>query len=228
LCEALEEDKNDVNEGVEDGARVCAAWDGATGKEGIVVERTTYGQYGRCSLSRSNCRAFGGSAVLGPFSDARFIRGVEMIAQSPSRLWHKEQCKSDVSLRRSGDTLGGLKRLGVSSNNARWVGVLVRVVLLCLTGRRGVRGSGSADEISAGETEDARDVYGERLVDWGDGCAEATRDQPNNDERMALEDGTGRVDSCWIDDSSSAGFSGPTFSLAGDSAPTEAITDRKD
>ena len=46
VCEAFEEDKNDVNEGVEDAARVCvcAALAGAIGKEGIVVDRTTYGQ----------------------------------------------------------------------------------------------------------------------------------------------------------------------------------------
>lgn len=64
-------------------------------------------------------------------------------------------------------------------------------------------------------------------MDWGKGCAEGTRDQPNNDVRMALEDGPGGDDSFCIDDSSSARFSGPVFSLADDSAPTEAMTDRR-
>jgi hypothetical protein len=43
VCEAFDEDKNDGNEGVEEVARVWAALAGATGKEGIVVDRTTYG-----------------------------------------------------------------------------------------------------------------------------------------------------------------------------------------
>jgi hypothetical protein len=34
VCEAFEEDKNDVNEGVEEAARMCAALAGAIGKEG--------------------------------------------------------------------------------------------------------------------------------------------------------------------------------------------------
>ena len=56
--ELLDKDRNDVNEGVEEGTLVCVALVGATGKEGTVVERTTYGQYGRCSLSKSIWRAF--------------------------------------------------------------------------------------------------------------------------------------------------------------------------
>lgn len=47
MCEALEEDKNDVNEGMEETTRVCAALAGATRKEGIVVDRTLCGLYGR-------------------------------------------------------------------------------------------------------------------------------------------------------------------------------------
>jgi hypothetical protein len=222
VCDALEEDKNDVNEGVEEDARVCAALAGATGKEGIVVERTTYGQYGRCSLSKSICRAFGGIAVLS--SVVRLARGVEIIAQSPSRLWHKEQCKSEASLRWSGVTLPrGLHGVGVSGNE---VGVLVWVVLLLRAeGRRGVRGGGGVKENSAGATEEARDKKGEGVVDWG--CTDDTRDQPNNDVRMALEDGPGGGASFCIDDSSSGGFSSPVFSSAGNSAPTDAITDRR-
>lgn len=109
-----------MNDGVEEGARVCAALAGATGKEGIVVERTTYGQYGRCSLSKSICRAFGGTAVLGLSSVMRLARGVEIIAQSPSRLWHKEQYKSEVSLPRSGATLPrGVHGVDISGNDTR-------------------------------------------------------------------------------------------------------------
>ena len=130
-----------MNEGVEEAARVCAALAGAIGKEGIVVDRTTYGQYGRCSLSKSSFRAFGGMAVLGLSSVVRLARGVEIIAQSPSRLWHKVQCKSEASLRRSGVTLP--RGPHISDNDARRVGVLVWVVLLLRPeGRRGVRGKG--------------------------------------------------------------------------------------
>ena len=169
MCNALEEDKNDVNEGVEEDAREWAALAGAIGKEGIVVERTTYGQYGRCSLSKSICRAFGGTVVLGLSSIARLARGVEIIAQSPSRLWHKEQCKSEVSFRRSGATLPrGLHGVGVCGNDPRCVGVLIWLVLLLRPeGRRGVRGGVGVEENSAGATEEARDKKGEEVVDWG-------------------------------------------------------------
>jgi hypothetical protein len=80
-------------------------------------------------------------------------------------------------------------------------------------------------ENSAGATEEARDKKGEGVVDWG--CTDDTRDQPNNDVRMALEDGPGGGASFCIDDSSSGGFSSPVFSSAGNSAPTDAITDRR-
>lgn len=55
-------DVNDVSDGVEEGALKHWASVGATGKEGTVDERTTYGQYGRCSLSKSTWRAFGSRA----------------------------------------------------------------------------------------------------------------------------------------------------------------------
>ena len=113
MCEAFEEDKNDVNEGVEEAARVCAALAGTIGKEGIIVDRTTYGQYGRCSLSKSSCRALGGTLS----SVVRFARGVENVAQSPSRLWHKVHCKSEASFRRSGAALP--RGLHISDNDAR-------------------------------------------------------------------------------------------------------------
>ena len=58
----LDVEKNDVNDGVEDGTLECWALIGPTGREGTVVERTTYGQYGRCSPSKSIWRAFEGGA----------------------------------------------------------------------------------------------------------------------------------------------------------------------
>jgi len=118
----LEEDRNDVNEGVEEGNLVCV---GTTGREGIVVERTTYGQYGRCSLSKSIWRPFWGSAELVLSSVGLPERGIEPTAQRPSRLRHKEQCNSEVSFRRSGATLLlGLEGIGVSRDTAREDGVL--------------------------------------------------------------------------------------------------------
>jgi hypothetical protein len=84
VCEAFEEDKNDGNKGVEDAARVCAALAGATSEEGIVVDRTTYGENGRCSLSKSSCRALGGTAVLGLSSIVQLARGRNYCPESKS------------------------------------------------------------------------------------------------------------------------------------------------
>lgn len=154
----------------------------------------------------------------------RLARGVEIIAQSPSRLWHKVQCKSEASLRRSGVTLP--RGLHSSESDARRIGVLGWVVLLLRAeGRRGVRGRGrvEVEGLSTGATDEARDREGEAVVDGGKGCVDDTRDQPNNDVRMALEDGPGGDDSC-MGDSSSAGLSGP---LEVGSSPTDAITDRR-
>ena len=55
-------------------------------------------------------------------------------------------------------------------------------------------------------------------------CTEDTRDQPNNEGRIALEDGSGGGDSFRMGESSSAGFSGPVFSLKIGSSLTDAIT----
>jgi len=76
-------DVNDVSDGVEEGALKCWAFVGAMGKEGTAVERTTYGQYGRCSLSRSISRAFGGRAEPVLLS---VVGGAELMAQRPIRL----------------------------------------------------------------------------------------------------------------------------------------------
>ena len=69
MCEAFEVDRNDVNEGVEEDARVCTALGGATSSEGMVVDRTTYGQNGRYTLSRSSCRAL----RVQPYSDSLLL-----------------------------------------------------------------------------------------------------------------------------------------------------------
>ena len=122
----LDKDRNDANEGVEEGTLVCVELVGATGKEGTVVERTTYGQYGRCSLSKSIWRAFWGRAepAFSPLV-RRLARGAEPTAQSPSRLRHREQCNSEVSVRRSGAMLPlGLQGIAVSSDVGRKDGVL--------------------------------------------------------------------------------------------------------
>ena len=62
-------------------------------------------------------------------------------------------------------------------------------------------------------------------MDEGKACTEDTRDQPNNEVRMALEDGPGGGDSFCMGESSSARFSGPVFSLKIGSSSTDAITD---
>ena len=54
-----------------------------------------------------------------------------------------------------------------------------------------------------------------------EGCTEDTRDQPNNEVRIALGEG----DSFCMGESSSAGFSGPVFSLKVGSSSTDAITE---
>ena len=125
-CELLDKDRNDVNEGEEEGTLVCVTLDGVTGREGTVVERTTYGQYGRCSLSKSIWRAFWGRAGLVFSSLVGWLaRGAKPTAQRPSRLWHKEQCKSKVSFRRSGATLPlGLQGITISNDDGRENGVL--------------------------------------------------------------------------------------------------------
>ena len=62
-------------------------------------------------------------------------------------------------------------------------------------------------------------------MDESKACTEDTRDQPNNEGRIALEDGPGGGDSFHMGESSSAGFSGPIFSLKIGSSSTDAITD---
>jgi len=132
----LDEDRNDVNEGVEEGNLVC---DGTTGREGIVVEHTTYGQYGLCSLSKSIWRALWGSVEPGLPSVGLLERCIELTAQRPSRLRHREQCNSKVSLRRSGATPPlGLEGIGISHDPAREDGVLSWLAPPSPDSRRGV------------------------------------------------------------------------------------------
>jgi hypothetical protein len=82
---------------------------------------------------------------------------------------------------------------------------------------------GDSVEVSCGATEEARDQEGEAVVDRSEGGAEGARDQPNNDVRMAVEDGSGGGDDLVIGGSSLA-ISNPACSLIEGSASTDAIT----
>ena len=66
----------------------------AIGGNGTAVERITYGQNERCSLSRSNFRCPAGLAssdVSWGIAMCSPLVGRAENAQSPIRLWHKEQ-----------------------------------------------------------------------------------------------------------------------------------------
>jgi hypothetical protein len=108
-----------VNEGVDKAARICAALTGAKGKEGMVVDRTTCGQNGQCPLNKSSCRGFGdmGTAVLRTVVCRAVRAGRRYYCSEPKS---SIQCKSEVSLRRSGTTLS--RGLHNSDNDARGVG----------------------------------------------------------------------------------------------------------
>jgi hypothetical protein len=84
-------------------------------------------------------------------------------------------------------------------------------------------GDGAAG-VSCGATDEARDQEGEAVVDRSEGCAEGARDQPNNDVRMAVEDGSGGGDDLVISGSSSLATSDPVCSLMEGSASTDAMT----
>lgn len=91
--------------------------------------------------------------------------------------------------------------------------------------RRGVRGVDDAPGVSCccGATEEARDQEGEAVVDRSEGGAEGARDQPNNDVRMAVEDGSVGGDDLVIGCSSSLAISDPVCSLMEGSASTDAM-----
>jgi hypothetical protein len=82
-------------------------------------------------------------------------------------------------------------------------------------------GDGTAG-ISCGATDDARDQEGEAVVDRSEGGAEDARDQPNNDVRMAVEDGSGGGDDPVTDGSSS--LTTPVRSLMEGSVSTDEMT----
>jgi hypothetical protein len=148
-------------------------------------------------------------------------RGAEATAQSPSRLRHKEQCKREVSLRRSGATLPlGLQGTDVSNDTTR--DGVIGVALPSPDSRRGVGGTDGATDASRGGMEEARDREGEQVVEDG---TEGTRDQPNSDVRMEVDDGSGaRKIGC----SSSDPFSEPVLSLVEGSVSTDAMTAKSD
>lgn len=101
--------------------------------------------------------------------------------------------------------------------------------------RRGVWGlNGAVDGavdgvagVSCGATDEARDEArdqeGEAVVDRSECGAEGARDQPNNDVRIAVEDGSGGGDGLVIG-SSSLTTSDSVCSLMEDSASTDAMT----
>jgi hypothetical protein len=98
--------------------------------------------------------------------------------------------------------------------------------------RRGVWGlndavSGAAG-VSCGETDEARDEArdqeGEAVADRSEFGAEGARDQPNNDVRTAVEDGSGGGDDLVVGGSSSLATSDPVCSLMEGSASTDAMT----
>jgi hypothetical protein len=60
-------------------------------------------------------------------------------------------------------------------------------------------------------------------VDRSEGGAAGARDQPNNEVRMAVEDGSGSGDNLVIGGSSSLATSDPVCSLMEGSASTDAV-----
>lgn len=81
-----------------------------------------------------------------------------------------------------------------------------------------------AKGVSCGATDEARDQEGEEVVDRSEEGEEGARDQPNNDVRMAAEDGSGGGDDLVIGGSSSLATSDPVCSLMKGSASTHAMT----
>ena len=127
-----------------------------------------------------------------------------------------------MSPRRSGATLPlGLQGIAVSSDVGREDGILSWLVPIP-DDRRGVRGIGDAG-VSCGATDEARDQEGDAVVDKNEGDTEGARDQPNNDVRMAVEDGSGGGDDLVIDGPSSLSLSDPVCSLIDGSASTDAM-----
>jgi len=86
---------------------------------------------------------------------------------------------------------------------------------------------GGAVGVSCGATDEARDQEGEAVVDRSEGGTEGARDQPNNDVRMAAEDGSGGGDDLVIGGSSSLATSDPVCSLTEGSASTDAMIPSK-
>jgi len=132
-----------------------------------------------------------------------------------------------VSLRRSGVTLLPLGLRGISKDVGREDDVLFRLVPLIPDHRRGVWGRDGAVDgavgVSCGATDEARDPDGEAVVDRSVGGVEGARDQPNNDVRMAVDDGPVGGDGLVIGGSSLA-ISEHVCSLMEGSTSTDAMT----
>jgi len=82
-------------------------------------------------------------------------------------------------------------------------------------------------EVSCGATEEARDQEGEAVVDKTAAGAGSARDQPNNDVRIAVEDGSGGGDDLVIGASSSPTCSDPSCSLMEGLVSTDAMIPKK-
>ena len=67
------------------------------GNLGTTVDRATYGQYDRCSFSTSNCLSFVDGRDGELPSCGRAVADRDVNAHRPTRRWHNEQCRRDVS-----------------------------------------------------------------------------------------------------------------------------------
>lgn len=170
FCPATDKDVRDVFEG-------CGA-----GMVGTTVERTTYGQYDRCSRSTSSWRRCGCLVV----SDVAvpLVCGGEMKAHRPTRRWHNTQCRRVAS---------GFAGKGLGARLALWPSTLARVGApgVGVPSRRettdAAREGGRAGVASA--TEVARD--NDCVRDRSAGGAGGTIDHPNNAVITAVSVGRG-------------------------------------
>lgn len=97
--------------------------EGDDGRVGTTVERTTYGQYERCSFSRSNWRLINMLLFLFGCCGEDASEASEGVAEGcfggakahkPTRLWQRTQCTRDVSRAIAWDTAVCSKGLGLS------------------------------------------------------------------------------------------------------------------
>lgn len=188
--------------------------------EGTIVERTTYGQYDRCSRSTSSCLrgcvfAFDAGAPAEDSAAATpFVCGGEMNAHRPILRWHSAQWRSVVSgfdCTRPG-LPGATERDGRSEPG---VGV---------PSRRDIT-EGARDNERAGvdgATEFARES------DWvrarSEGGAGGRIAHPNSDVTIAVSDGSGEFEgvggSSWVSSPGSASGTANVGSVTDESVDT--------